>query len=162
MRKRATQLDGEADAEQTTKSRRFKKGEPEIKNDTSPTPTDSESYSKQERIPFIPKYIVNAITDRDIRSDLLKWRTTWNKDGREMRTEESSIIKKRDASTQDDHDTGNEKSIGKKRKNFKKKSRRLRRTKCSIKEHRTLYVKVIMLQGADETRICQFLTVMIR
>ena len=132
MRKRATQLEIEADAEQTAKSRRFKKGAHEDKKDTSQTSTDTVGYGKQERIPFIPKYIINAIDSQDIKSDLLRWRTTWNKDGREIRSEESAIIKKRDASTQENHNTGKEKSEGKKGKKKSKKSRRLRRTKCSI------------------------------
>ena len=70
MRKRATQLEIEADAEQTAKSRRFKKGAHEDAKDISQTSKDNNvGTSKQERIPFIPKYIINAIDSQDIKSD---------------------------------------------------------------------------------------------
>jgi hypothetical protein len=51
----------------------------------------SSEPKKDSQIPFIPVYILSKVKPDNVRSDLLKWRSTYNSEGRSIRADELSI-----------------------------------------------------------------------
>jgi hypothetical protein len=81
IRKREQTLDAEADASQSKRARRGRENGGRSGKDGG----DSKS---EDAIPYIPHAILNQIKDKAVRSDLLKWRSIYNSEKRQIRTDE--------------------------------------------------------------------------